>query len=320
MYYYIFVLLIGRAEMITIKNLFTNKAFWLLAITAVISGAGWILIPSQIHIVPKEFSIAYRFVLTSFVLASIVLLKGEKLFDKRIMKLIIFQGIIMYPLTYFLSYSACAHIPSCLVGLISSMIVVPTYMVGLIAREYKFSISTTAIVISSCIGLSLVFHQDITMINNSIFGIILAISSAVTSALGYALIRTVSIKTNLSTIAIAALSTGTGGISSLCYSLAIHREFQFSIEQNYIVSLLILGVVLTPFVFVSLYHLAAKFSTLHTSYVFALAPIFSIAMSYVFEDYRPDLWNLIGVVVVIFTCLLAQKKVEELKNMRDIDG
>ena len=302
------------------KEILKSKSFWILTLTALISGAGWALIPSQIQSIPKEFSIAYRFLLTSFVLGSIVLFKGEKLFDKRIMKLIIFQGIIMYPLTYFLSYSACSHMHSGLVGLISSMIIVPTYLIGILTKEYRLSGTILIIILNSCIGLSLVFHQYIALPNADLFGLFLALSSIVSSALGYALIRKVSVKTNLSSIAIATLSTGIGGISSLFYALTIHREFQFSIEQNYIVSLLVLGVVLTPFVFVSLYHLAAKFSTLHTSYVFALAPIFSIAMSYVFEDYRPDLWNLIGVVVVIFTCLLAQKKVEELKNMRDIDG
>lgn len=302
---------------IKFENMFIKqRSFWLLAITAIISGGGWILLPSQIQTVPKEFSIAYRFILASLVLGSIAWIRGEKLFDKNIIKRVIFQGIIMYPLTYFLTYSACHHIPSGLVGLISSMIIIPTYVIGLIDREYTLSIAMAVIILSSCAGLSLVFHQDIVMPSHNLLGLTLAISSAIASALGYALIRKISLNTDLSTlaIAIATLSTGVGGIASMIYAMSIHQEIAFSYQPNYLISLLVLGVVLTPFVFVSLYHLASNFSTLHTSYVFALAPIFSVVLSYAFENYNPDIWNILGVFAVIFSCLLAKKKVAELKK------
>ena len=294
-----------------------QKDLWILALAALISGGGWILLPSQISVIPKEFSIAYRFLLTSLVLGTIAHIRGERIFDKGIIKLIVFQGMIMYPLTYFLTYSACHHIPSGLVGLISSMIVIPTYMIGLAVKEYKFSSDMLATIAFSCLGLGLIFHKDLILPTNNLLGLSLAILSAFTSALGYALIRNISQQTTLSTLSIAVLSTGVGGISSLIYAVVKNGDIVFSTETNFLVSLFLLGVILTPFVFVSLYHLAAKFSTLHTSYVFATAPVFSVALSTAFEGYTPDILNLFGVCIVISSCLLAHKKVTLLKKVQE---
>lgn len=286
-----------------------------LIMASLISGGGWILIPSQINALPVEFSIGYRFCLTSLILVIVVRLRREKLFDKKILKILLIQGIITHPISYFCSYSACKYLPSGIVGLISSMMILPTYILGIVTKEYYFSLKMTIVLIISALGLVLVSESNVFDYDIKIVGIFFIIISTFSSSFGYTLVRKMSIKTDLSVFAITALSTGTSGLTSLSYAFLKHGTFEFPEDTGFLVNLILLGVVLTPFVYVCLYYLSTKFSTIHTAYVFAFSPVISILLSILVEGYAPTLWNYVGIAIIIISSIVSQKKVLDLKTV-----
>lgn len=305
---------IVKIVIMMLRSKFHTKEIALFLLISFISGAGWVLVPSQVKDVPPIFSIGYRFIFASLLILSIAYYRREKMYDPKVIKLVLFQGILMFPLNYLLTYSACKYTTSGLVGLISSMAIVPSYVIGLLLNKDKFSYSSGVLLLLSILGLFFIFNKEFGSYTHNTLGVILAIASVVVTAFSLYIIPHIKGKTNLSILTLTGQAMLVGGIFSLLLGLFLHQTLIYSYEERYISGLLILGV-LSPIVYVTFFSFSNKYGAVFASYVWVIAPLFSILMSIIFEGYRPDKLDLIGIVLVITSCIMINKKIA--KNQKD---
>jgi drug/metabolite transporter (DMT)-like permease len=294
----------------------TRKEIILFLVIAFISGAGWVFVPSQVATVPPLFSISYRFILSSIILLTICAIRKERLFDKSIFILVLFQGTLMFPLNYFLTYSACKYLTSGLVGLISSMVIVPSYVMGLLTHKYKLKFYMILALGCAILGLMALSRDAFITHSYSALGFVLAVLSIVASAIGLSVVPFIKKRTEVSIYVLTGQSMLVGGIVSLILGGLQFQSLEYSLETTYITNLLILSI-LTPIVFVSFYFFSNKYGAVTASYIWVIAPIFSLLMSVFVEKYMPTALELVGIMIIIFStlyinfCLLRQNNIKE---------
>lgn len=283
-----------------------GKDISLFILIAFISGAGWIFVPSQVSEVPALFSISYRFLLSSLLILGIALIRKEKIFDKSVMGLIIFQGMLMYPLNYYLTYTACKYTPSGLVGLISSFIIVPSYVLGVFLKKYPFRVSTVLAIGVSLVGLCLLFRKEVSGYTHHSLGLILALLSDLALATALLIIPALKKKTSVGLLGITGQSMFMGGILSFLLAFLHDPLIPFVFGKTYLLGLLVLSV-LTPLVFVSFYYFSSKKGSVFASYIWVIAPIFSVLMSFLVKEYHPGPWDGIGIFLILSSCLYVNR-------------
>jgi drug/metabolite transporter (DMT)-like permease len=212
----------------------------------------------------------------------------------------------MFPVNYYLTYSACKYTPSGLVGIISSFAIVPSYCLGMLLKRYSFNLSTVLAIGVSLLGLILLLRKDVSGYSHNSLGLFLAILSDLAVVTALIIVPYLKKKTSVSILAITGQSMLVGGVVSFLIALLQTHSFPFSLEKNYILSLLILSG-LTPLVFVSFYYFSNKRGAVFASYVWVVAPIFSVLMSALVKEYRPGLWDGIGIILIIASCLYVNR-------------
>lgn len=266
--------------------------------------------------IPLFFSISYRFILSSLLILMIAKIRGDKLFDKSLLWLIFFQGMVMFPLNYYLTYSACQYSPSGLVGLISSMAVLPAYGVGVILKKYPLSLKILGAIGVSLLGLAFLFRKEISGYTHNNIGLLLSMLSDLAAVLGITLVPILKKRAKVSLLSITRQSMLIGGIVSFFIGFSQHHTLIYTLETNYLVSLLILSF-LTPLVFISFYYFSHKKGAVFASYVWVIAPIFSILMSFLFKEYRPGLLDGVGIFLILLSCLYVNRQVSVLSGEKE---
>ena len=274
-----------------------------------ISGVGWVFIPSQIVSVEPLFSISYRFLVAGGLIFCFCFWKGERFFDRSVFHLIIAQGAFMFPANYFLTYTACKYVPSGLVGLISSMTLVPAYCFGVLTKSHSFDRGVVFWILGSVLGLLLIFEKDLIFSSYKTLGLLFAVFSTFSTALGLTLVPHIKQKTSLSIFAITSISMLTG--SFVCFLLGVISSGapEISLEISYLLNLSILSL-LTPVVFVSFYYFSSQYGAYVASYVWVLAPVFSVMMSIFIEGYRPTGLETLGILIICVSGLFLNRKIQ----------
>lgn len=264
-----------------------------------IAGAGWMFIPSQSAFISLWFSIGYRFLLAGTILLVVAGLMNKPLIDRKVFPLILLQGLIFFPVNYFLTYTACSYLTSGLVALIASMTLLPSVILSLVSKAIHFSYRLIFFVALAIMGSLLVFYDTLMTSPAHRWGTMFAILGIMATAMGLWILPKIKAKTSLSIFSVTGWSMVIGGLSALTIGYLTVGHFEFSTHPTYLRSLAILCLV-TPIFFSGHYYFSIHYSPVTASLVFIYAPVISMIMSVLFESYVLTWTDVLGTFCVIY--------------------
>ena len=103
----------------------------LYAVTVLIWGSTWYAIEMQLGVVNQVVSIAHRFALAGLVVLLGLVLSGRfRPIARRHQKFLFLQGLLLFSGNYIFIYSGTASLPSGLVSVVFSMMVITNMLAG----------------------------------------------------------------------------------------------------------------------------------------------------------------------------------------------
>lgn len=284
----------------------------LYALIVLIWGSTWFAITFQLGTVPEEISVAYRFGLASIALFVYVAASGRTLRISRAdYKPIVIMGVLMYSMSYMLVYHATAYLPSGLVAVIFSLIVVIN---GIFERLFFGRPFAARMMLASIFGMSgiaLLFWPEVSAFeleDRAITGAAFATASVVIASLGnMAAIAATARNVPLTTLNAHAMAWGAA--SSLIVSLSMGHSIRFSIEPGYVLSLLYLAILGSAIAFGAYLSLLRSIGSARAAYTSVLFPIVALLISTIFENYQWSTAALFGVLMIAAGNLLALTRI-----------
>lgn len=288
------------------------KAILIILIAGIVAGTGWFLVKLQVHTVTPELSAFYRFMLAG----PIAILYGKfvnKDKFKRDLKThleLIVIGFFLYSIFYWFSYRTVEYIPSGIVSVIMSMMILTNALFSSVFLKEKI---TKSILISSafCIlSFMILFMNDILdgdKVNDAVLGFLFGFLALIAYSSGSVFVKKFHFK-GMSAATISGYSMIYGGILSLCLAGLGGDIVYFENSWPYILSLLYLGLFLSPIVMISYVYISKNYSTSHAAIIWIIMPITGLLVSSLMNEFVWDLQILLGVIIGIVGICISLKK------------
>lgn len=276
------------------------QVFILYAAVVLIWGSTWIAITFQLGVVAEEVSVTYRFALGSVSLFIFAFLGGRQLrIPREQYGNVILTGALMFSLNYLFTYYSINYIPSGLVAVAFSLIVVSNAMFERIFFKSPLEKRLLLASLLGVIGICCLFWQEVgalTLRDKSFLGMLLAIAAVLLASLGN-MGAIVNNRRKLPVVAVNAHGMAWGALISASVALFLGRDFTFSMEKEYVLSLLYLSVIGSAVVFGCYLALIRSIGSARAAYTSVLFPIVALLISTVVEDYQ---WSLLAVTGIVF--------------------
>ena len=273
----------------------------LYAAVVLIWGSTWAAIVFQLGDVAAELSVGYRFGIAALALYLYALLTRRELrLPASVMPIVALQGLLLFCLNYFLVYYATAYVTSGLIAVLFSSIVVCN---ALFERLFFKTVIDARLVLAASLGITgiaLIFWPEVTAISfedQAVRGILLALASVVIASLGN-MTAVINTRHSLPVVAVNAHAMALAAILAVVISALLGREFTFSSEPAYVVSLLYLAIFGSAIAFGCYLLLIRRIGASRSAYAMVLFPVVALALSTFIEGYR---WTTAAVVGVLLT-------------------
>jgi drug/metabolite transporter (DMT)-like permease len=283
----------------------------LYASVVLIWGSTWLAITYQIGVVAEEVSVAYRFALGSVSLFIYAALSRRKVhIPWNSYGYVVLMGVLMFSISYLFVYHGAAYIPSGLVAVIFSLIVVTNALFERVFFKTRFEGRLLFASLLGVIGVVLIFWPEISRFSlqdQAMMGVLLVTMSVLIASLGN---MTAIVNTNrgLPVVAVNAHAMAWGALFSAAVAVLFGRPFNFLFEFEYIASLAYLSVFGSAIAFGCYLALLRTIGSTRASYSSVLFPIVALLISTFVEDYQWSTMAVAGIVFIIAGTWLALTK------------
>ena len=273
----------------------------LYASVVLIWGSTWAAIPFQLGDVAPEVSVGYRFGIAAVLLYAYGLVSRRQLrLPAKTIGLVLLQGTFLFCLNYLLVYYATARITSGLVAVIFSTIV----LFNAINERIFFGTRMDArLIVAALLGLSgitMIFWPEVAAISlrdATVVGILLVLLSTIIASFGN-ITAAVNTRRKLSVVAVNAHAMAWSALLSLLIAALLGRDFNFSMQAGYVLSLIYLAVFGSAIAFGCYLALIRRIGPARAAYSSVLFPVVALAISTVVEGYQ---WTVIAAIGILFT-------------------
>jgi drug/metabolite transporter (DMT)-like permease len=284
----------------------------LYAIVVLIWGSTWYAIKLQLGPVAEELSVAYRFGLAGLCLVMFAVFSGRSMHIARAhYPLVVLQGCLMFSVAYVLVYLGSGYITTGLVAVLYSLIVIFNGIFEWLIYRTPFDRRLLLASIVGLAGTAAVFWPEVARISLSdsvVKGIAWTVGSIVVAALGnMAAIRNTG--RGIPVLLINAHGMLWGAGLSFLTALLLGRPLRFSLDPQYVGSLVYLAVLGSSLVFGCYMALLQRVGAARASYASVLFPIVALLISTVFEDYGWSPAAIIGVILILAGNWLALSRI-----------
>jgi drug/metabolite transporter (DMT)-like permease len=285
----------------------------LYAVCVLIWGSTWYVQKFQIGAVDPVLSVAYRFGLTTLLMAGYALAAGKLKnlnFTPRQHGFIALQGFFLFFLNYWFFYLSTHYLTS---GLVAVCFATLSVMNSLNQRIFFGTPFRRQAVIASALGLAgiiLVFRHEVEQLSLSdprMIGIGLALLGAYTASIGnIASMRNSRDKMPVFPTVTIGMAWGTA--SAFILALALGTPFTFDPSFHYLASLIYLVVLGSVVAFLSYLTLIARIGADRAGYVGIVLPVIALTISTFFENYIWTLSAVAGIALIVAGNIMALKK------------
>ncbi len=261
----------------------------LYATTVLVWGLSWYAIEMQLGVVAPEVSVAWRMGLAAALLLAFCAATGRRLrYPWRDHAFFAAQGLTLFCLNYILFYAAGSRLPSGLMAVCFSTILVMNMLNGALLFRQPADRGVAAGGALGILGLALVFWPEVAGVEvtgRALVGLALSLAATYSASLG----NMVSVRHKRAGIPVVESNAfGMAYGAALCALFAAARGAPFVVEPTlrYLGALAYLSVFATVVGFGCFLTLLQRIGADRAAYATVLFPVVALGVSTLVEDYR----------------------------------
>ena len=267
-------------------------------------GSSWFAISFQLGDVAPQVSIAWRFLLASFMLFIWCYARGLKLsFSWRAHSSWLLLGFFLFCVNYICAYFGTFYLASGLVCLIFSTLTLFTVFNGFIFFNKPIRLPILFGAIVGILGLSIIFSNEISNTDWSlesgiVKGFLWMLLATFFASIGMLLSGQMQAR-KMPLVQSNAFSMLYGSLIIVTYVSVSDISFSFSTSYSYVISLIYLSLVASVIGFGVYLKLVGNIGADKASYVNIFTPTIALFLSTLFENYQWSWTGLVGVALII---------------------
>ena len=267
-------------------------------------GSSWFAISFQLGDVAPQVSIAWRFLLASFMLFIWCYARGLKLsFSWRAHSSWLLLGFFLFCVNYICAYFGTFYLASGLVCLIFSTLTLFTVFNGFIFFKKPIRLPILFGAIVGILGLSIIFSNEISNTDWSlesgiVKGFLWMLLATFFASIGMLLSGQMQAR-KMPLVQSNAFSMLYGSLIIVTYVGFSDISFSFSTSYSYVISLIYLAIVGSVIGFGVYLKLVGNIGADKASYVNIFTPTIALFLSTLFENYQWSWTGLVGVALII---------------------
>ena len=272
-------------------------------------GSSWFAISFQLGDVAPQVSIAWRFLLASFMLFIWCYARGLKLsFSWRAHSSWLLLGFFLFCVNYICAYFGTFYLASGLVCLIFSTLTLFTVFNGFIFFNKPIRLPILFGAIVGILGLSIIFSNEISNTDWSlesgiVKGFLWMLLATFFASIGMLLSGQMQAR-KMPLVQSNAFSMLYGSLIIVTYVSVSDIGFSFSTSYSYVISLIYLSLVASVIGFGVYLKLVGNIGADKASYVNIFTPTIALFLSTLFENYQWSWTGLVGVALIIIGNIL----------------
>lgn len=274
----------------------------LYAITVFAWGLSWYALQLQIGVVAPEVSVFYRFAISATVMALFCKATGRTIdFSPRDHIFVALQGLFLFGTNFYLVYLGAQYLPSGLVSILFSLIVVMNVAGGALWLHNPVDGRVIVGALFGIGGIAVVFWPEISHFDPSrgaAKGILLVLAGTASASTGM-LISAFNQRRGLGVVRTNAMGMVYGALFFLVFCLARGAEFKVAWTVPYVGSLLFLSLISTVIAFATFLTLVGRIGPERASYSSVLFPMVALAVSTWLEGFTWTTGAVAGVGLVL---------------------
>ena len=258
------------------------------ALVTLIWGSTWLVIKTQLGVVPADWSVAYRFAAAAVLLAGFTAATGRwRRLPARGHGFAVVVGLANFSLNYNLVYAAEAQLTSGLVALVFALLVVPNAVLAAIFLKAPITRRFAAGAALGITGLALVFAPDLAApaAGGTAHGVVLVIVAVLAASVGNVLQASPAGR-GLPPLPLLTWGMAYGAACNTLYALATAGSPVWDPRPAYGVGLAVLALAGTVVAFAAYFDLIRRIGPGPAGYVNVAVPIIALILSTLFEGYR----------------------------------
>jgi drug/metabolite transporter (DMT)-like permease len=265
-------------------------------------GSTWYGIELQLGIVPKEWSLAYRFGLAAIVMFLWCLLKREPLkLPEGGHKWALGTGLFFFSANYFMVYNGAVYLTSGLVAVAFSLMSFFSIFTGRIFLKNPIQLNVLLAASTGVLGLVLIFWPEISVISlndAAVVGLAFCVAATLLASIGNTITGTESVKA-LKLFPFNAWGLFYGTLFNILFAVIGGQPPSFDVSAVYIISLIYLAVPGTVITFTIYIWLVNKIGIARSGYIAVMTPIVALTISTFLEGFVWTLPAILGLCLVI---------------------
>jgi drug/metabolite transporter (DMT)-like permease len=255
--------------------------------------------------------VAYRFGIASLALVAYAALSGRSLTVPRGgLPFIGLQGVLMFSLNYYLVYYASAYVTTGLLAVLFSTIVMSNAVLERLFFRSPWDARLAAASVMGTMGIAMVFWPEVSRLSlgdDAILGVLLGLGSMFCASLGN-MAAAKNLRGDTPVIAVNAYAMGFAATLSVLVAASLGRDFAFSFEPAYLLSLAHLSLLGSAVAFGCYLTLIRNIGPSRASYTGVLIPIVALGISTWLEGYVWTTLATIGILLTLMGNLLILRK------------
>ncbi len=274
----------------------------LYGLTVAIWGTTWYAMTLQTGVVPVALSIAYRFLLASLILIVFCLATRRRLsFGLRDHLFMAIQGVCLFSLNYVLFYLASLDMPSGLMAVCFSTILLMNMANGAIFFHSSVDARVFLGALLGLGGLAMVFWPEVAgfgLHSKAATGLLLSLVATYSASLG----NMVSVrhkKAGIPVVESNAIGMGYGTVCSLAIATLLGGPFVYDPRPVFSIALLYLALAGSVIGFGCFLTLIQRIGADRAAYATVLFPVVALALSTWLEGYSWTVLAGAGVALVL---------------------
>jgi len=253
-------------------------------------GSTWIVIRSQLGIVPPEWSVAYRFVIAALAMAAVAVWKGESLRIGRTgIAAAIFLGFTQFCINFDAVYLAERHITSGVVATVFALLLIPSSLLAWLFLGHRPTARFAWSSLVAVAGIILLFVHELQEHAASARQVAAGIGLTLFGMLGASTANVAQARPEFRRFPLFALlawSMAAGAVIDAVIAVTMAGAPVLDNRPAYWAGVLYLALAASVLTFSLYYPVIRKIGPVKTAYSSVIVPIIAMGFSTWFEHYR----------------------------------
>ena len=253
-------------------------------------GSTWIVIKSQLGIVPPQWSVTYRFVVAAIAMAGVAVFKGERLrLGRKSFLAAVFLGFMQFSVNFNAVYLAERHITSGVVATVFALLLIPASLMAWALLGHRPSRRFAYSSLVAVTGIVLLFVHEIREHPSDSREIMVGIGLTLVGMLGAAIANVVQARPEIRRFPLFGLlawSMATGAVIDGGIAFIMTGPPIFDPRPTYWLGVLYLALIASVLTFSLYYPVVRKIGPAKAAYSSVLVPIIAMGFSTWIEHYR----------------------------------